>query len=353
MGRRAVRHQSGQALDERKVEVRIRFNAVAGAVKSVSRCAPNELIVRVQPDESIYWKVQSKAPGLDFHIEQQRMDLMYNKDRKREMPEAYERLILEVARLRDQLCVGRRARGSVENLHARAEAPHDTESPARAVQGRLSRGPVAADRRRDANPAQKAEARSATSGASRWGVFAAMHNSLPLSLKGHAAGPSDLGGSPNKQSSIMRASALQCRPPRACLLPPAALFCVLSAYHATPNSLPKACLSEFRVPGITRERNGVPDVLDARDQHDEALESENPGAPRPVSAQVRVLAQVRIPPSRSSTGRDPSHDQRRGSSTSRRLRLATLRTADDLATAGRGTRMSIALTVFSSGSSFM
>jgi glucose-6-phosphate 1-dehydrogenase len=90
--------KAGKALDERKVEVRIRFNAVAGAVKSVSRCAPNELIVRVQPDESIYWKVQSKAPGLDFHIEQQRMDLMYNKDRKREMPEAYERLILEVLR---------------------------------------------------------------------------------------------------------------------------------------------------------------------------------------------------------------------------------------------------------------
>ena len=63
--------KAGKALDERKVEVRIRFNAVAGAVKSVSRCAPNELIVRVQPDESIYWKVQSKAPGLDFHIEQQ------------------------------------------------------------------------------------------------------------------------------------------------------------------------------------------------------------------------------------------------------------------------------------------
>ena len=90
--------KAGKALDERKVEVRIRFNAVAGAVPSVSRCAPNELIVRVQPDEMIYWKVQSKAPGLDFHIEQQRMDLLYSSDQKREMPEAYERLILEVLR---------------------------------------------------------------------------------------------------------------------------------------------------------------------------------------------------------------------------------------------------------------
>ena len=89
--------KAGKALDERKVEVRIRFNAVAGAVKSVSRCAPNELIVRVQPDESIYWKVQSKAPGLDFHIEQQRMDLLYSsKFFERKLPEAYERLLLEV-----------------------------------------------------------------------------------------------------------------------------------------------------------------------------------------------------------------------------------------------------------------
>ena len=39
---------AGKALEEKKVEVRIRFHAVAGAVADVGDAAPNELVVRVQ-----------------------------------------------------------------------------------------------------------------------------------------------------------------------------------------------------------------------------------------------------------------------------------------------------------------
>ena len=34
------------------------------------RCVANELVVRVQPEEQIYWKVQNKVPGLKFEVEQ-------------------------------------------------------------------------------------------------------------------------------------------------------------------------------------------------------------------------------------------------------------------------------------------
>ena len=32
----------------------------------------NELVVKVQPDPAIYWKVQNKVPGLRFEVEQAR-----------------------------------------------------------------------------------------------------------------------------------------------------------------------------------------------------------------------------------------------------------------------------------------
>jgi glucose-6-phosphate 1-dehydrogenase len=43
----------------------------------MAECAPNELVIRVQPDERIYWKITSKVPGLDFNVETRRMDLLY------------------------------------------------------------------------------------------------------------------------------------------------------------------------------------------------------------------------------------------------------------------------------------
>jgi len=88
--------KAGKALTESKVELRIQFHSVPGVVSALSSCAANELVVRVQPEESIYWKVQNKVPGLSFAVEQMRMDFNYGtKYKKGSMPEAYERLLLE------------------------------------------------------------------------------------------------------------------------------------------------------------------------------------------------------------------------------------------------------------------
>ena len=125
--------QAGKALSDKKCEVRIQFHAVPGVVGALSHCAGNELVVRLQPEESIYWKaraysrvaawayvglqpeeairwggahpsrsllveqVQNKVPGLHFEVQQMRMDLLYSsKFFQRKLPEAYERLLLEV-----------------------------------------------------------------------------------------------------------------------------------------------------------------------------------------------------------------------------------------------------------------
>mmetsp|Transcript_25174 Transcript_25174/g.100223 ORF Transcript_25174/g.100223 Transcript_25174/m.100223 type:complete len:493 (-) Transcript_25174:154-1632(-) len=91
---------AGKAVAHKKVEVKIIFRAVPGAVRDVAGCDPNELVVRVQPDECIYWRVQNRVPGLHskLRIEARRMNLLYTPSESRQMPEAYERLVLEVLR---------------------------------------------------------------------------------------------------------------------------------------------------------------------------------------------------------------------------------------------------------------
>jgi glucose-6-phosphate 1-dehydrogenase len=83
-----------QALNEAKVEVRIQFKDVTqGIFKDIAR---NELVMRIQPSEALYLKLNTKTPGLYTRVLPTEMDLTYKKrftDTK--IPEAYEALILD------------------------------------------------------------------------------------------------------------------------------------------------------------------------------------------------------------------------------------------------------------------
>jgi hypothetical protein len=85
---------STPALNESKVEVRIQFKDVAqGIFKDIAR---NELVIRIQPSEAIYLKMNTKLPGLYTRAMPTEMDLTYKRrftDTK--IPEAYESLILD------------------------------------------------------------------------------------------------------------------------------------------------------------------------------------------------------------------------------------------------------------------
>jgi glucose-6-phosphate 1-dehydrogenase len=81
-------------LNEQKTEIRIQFKDVtSGIFKDIPR---NELVIRVQPNESVYIKMNSKLPGLSMQTVQTELDLTYRRrfsDLK--IPEAYESLILD------------------------------------------------------------------------------------------------------------------------------------------------------------------------------------------------------------------------------------------------------------------
>ncbi|XP_071980383.1 glucose-6-phosphate 1-dehydrogenase isoform X1 [Engystomops pustulosus] len=86
----------GKALNERKAEVRLQFREVPGDIFQ-GQCKRNELVIRVQPDEAVYTKMMTKKPGMFFNPEESELDLTYgNRYKDVKLPDAYERLILDV-----------------------------------------------------------------------------------------------------------------------------------------------------------------------------------------------------------------------------------------------------------------
>lgn len=86
----------GKALNERKAEVRLQFRDVAGDIFQ-QQCKRNELVIRVQPNEAVYTKMMTKKPGMFFNPEESELDLTYgNRYKNVKLPDAYERLILDV-----------------------------------------------------------------------------------------------------------------------------------------------------------------------------------------------------------------------------------------------------------------
>lgn len=78
-------------------QIRIQFRPNVGQLFSTA--VQNELVIRVQPDEAVYMKITVKKPGMTFDIEQTDLDLTYqHRFDNLKLPEAYERLILDVAR---------------------------------------------------------------------------------------------------------------------------------------------------------------------------------------------------------------------------------------------------------------
>eukprot|EP00898_Chlorokybus_atmophyticus_P003615 jgi/Chlat1/4254/Chrsp27S04254 len=93
--------KAGKALSNRRTEIRIQFRHVPGSLykarfgADMDR-ATNELVIRVQPKEAIYLKINNKVPGLGLKLDRSTLDLQYQDRYNKEIPDSYERLILDV-----------------------------------------------------------------------------------------------------------------------------------------------------------------------------------------------------------------------------------------------------------------
>ncbi len=89
---------AGKGLNARMTEMRIQFRDVpANMFCTLGQCpAANELVIRVQPDESIYLSLVNKVPGMQLRLETRKLDLQYKAAFTELIPDAYESLILDV-----------------------------------------------------------------------------------------------------------------------------------------------------------------------------------------------------------------------------------------------------------------
>ena len=92
---------AGKGLDSRCTTLRLRFHPLAHRLfdRSGHRPAPNELVIRVQPDEGMHLSLTTKLPGLELKLAERKLDLSYGDAfRDHIIPDAYEGLLLEVMR---------------------------------------------------------------------------------------------------------------------------------------------------------------------------------------------------------------------------------------------------------------
>ncbi|CAH8454035.1 unnamed protein product [Heterobilharzia americana] len=89
--------RAGKALNERKAEVRVQFREPYVHIFGSDEVPRNELVIRVQPNEAVYIKMNVKSPGMKIQTEVTELDLTYaNRYKHIKLPDAYERLILDV-----------------------------------------------------------------------------------------------------------------------------------------------------------------------------------------------------------------------------------------------------------------
>jgi glucose-6-phosphate 1-dehydrogenase len=100
--------RTGKRMKQRLTEIVVQFKPpplqlfrtveCVGDLCDLSLSHPNELIFRIQPDEGISLRFSAKRPAMQFVVESVAMDFSYRQTWHLSLPEAYERLLLDVMR---------------------------------------------------------------------------------------------------------------------------------------------------------------------------------------------------------------------------------------------------------------
>jgi len=91
---------AGKGLDNSNTEVRIHFKEMENNIfhKHTPELRHNQLTIRVQPDEALHLNFNAKRPGLSSEIIDSTLDFIYKSSFSEPLPDAYERLLLDVIR---------------------------------------------------------------------------------------------------------------------------------------------------------------------------------------------------------------------------------------------------------------
>ena len=100
--------RTGKRMPKKSTEIAVQFHipamqlfqhvACEGDMCDLTGVKPNTLIFRIQPDEGIFLQVSAKRPSMQLVVEGVDMDFSYSEKWNKELPEAYERLLLDAMR---------------------------------------------------------------------------------------------------------------------------------------------------------------------------------------------------------------------------------------------------------------
>jgi glucose-6-phosphate 1-dehydrogenase len=87
--------RAGKRLPKRATEIAVCFKKAPGVLFGARSKEGNVLVIRIQPDEGISLKINSKVPGMSNYLQPVRMDFRYGSYFGSTPPEAYERLLCD------------------------------------------------------------------------------------------------------------------------------------------------------------------------------------------------------------------------------------------------------------------
>ena len=90
--------RTGKRLRKKITEIAIRFKPPVHAIFSkwlMPNDIANTLVIRIQPDEGIFTNFNSKVPGFENILRRVRMSFTFGSSFGEDLPEAYERLLLD------------------------------------------------------------------------------------------------------------------------------------------------------------------------------------------------------------------------------------------------------------------
>ncbi len=91
--------EAGKALHTSRTEIVIEFKEVPYSIFSgMDGIDANRLVIRVQPNEAIELHINNKLPGHEFEVDGVDLNLLYHSTFDTVLPDAYERLLLDVLR---------------------------------------------------------------------------------------------------------------------------------------------------------------------------------------------------------------------------------------------------------------
>ena len=140
--------RAGKGLECRMTEIRVQFRHVNESMYAAlgdENHAPNELVIRVQPDEAIELTVASKVPGMGMKLKNTQLDLSYHEAFDEIIPDAYESLMLDVIRGDKSLFIRKDELAAAWDIFTPMLRELETENNRPAAYPFGSRGPAEAD----------------------------------------------------------------------------------------------------------------------------------------------------------------------------------------------------------------